>query len=117
MVGILFERLDIHCMSLAVEPSDGPMVPGFRHPAPALCVSKAVLLDAGEVVPKPRSVTKNAKGRAILHWHDQSHSCGIIQVLPFASIPPGGCFPHLARCRGWFPEDIISVSGERIEHG
>ena len=116
MVGIFLERLGIHCMSLTVEPPDWPMVPGFRHPAPALRVPKAVLLDAGEVVPKARSVAKDAKGRAALHRHDQSHSCSIIQILPLASVPPSGSFPDLARFRGWFPEDIVPVSGKRIEH-
>ena len=52
VVGIFLERGGVDFVGLAVEPADGPVVPGGGDPTDAAGVFEGVVFDAGEVVAK-----------------------------------------------------------------
>src|SRR5579885_1030279 len=96
MVRILPQRFCSDLVSLAVQPSDGPVIPGTRDPSDPAGVTMAVLFQPGESVAKARSVAENTERRPILHRNDHGDPGRVIQSPPVSSRAAGCRFPQRA---------------------
>src|SRR5262245_12940767 len=82
VVGIQFERTVVHDVSLAVEPTDWPVIPAAGAPIETSGVGEGVLLEARRFVMEVGGVAKDAEGNEIAQGQAHRDAPAVIELFP-----------------------------------
>jgi len=112
---IFFVGLVVNVVRLAVDPTDGPVIPGEAAPAPAARALVRVLLQPRRLVREAGGVSDDEERRAVAEGEDAGEAPRVVQRLPGRAGPARRAGVGLVGFGLPRPEDVVARAGEGVE--